>query len=330
MKPLYENCIFRSAERARAFDFLGEELVDHSMKWGRGLADTALFKGKLKHLELFVLRYGAEVTVDSDTFDGFALVHMSLRGGTGIEVDGRDLHVAEGRAAVIAPRKRLRLHCLQGAERMVVKVPYELLGPAPERGEGDIPVGSGFMVSRSLTPQWVALSQALLGMLAAPSDAVFSSAWVEHFERSSALFLSSHQPDPSYAWMSAENVREDTTRVASEPLALSHGAQCMERALEYMQSRMFAPISLSDLARAASVSERTLNVLCRRFHGVAPMTLLRNLRLDAVRSRLLLQPDANVTQTALEYGFAHPGRFAACYRERFDELPHQTLSRATR
>ena len=101
----------------------------------------------------------------------------------------------------------------------------------------------------------------------------------------------------------------------------------MNAVIQFMQSRLSAPISLPDLARVAGVSERTLNALCRRFHGTSPMELLRNLRLDTVRSKLLLEPNANITLTSLEYGFGHAGRFAAYYEDRFKELPHEALAR---
>ena len=51
------------------------------------------------------------------------------------------------------------------------------------------------------------------------------------------------------------------------------------------------------------------------------------MRLDAVRSRLLAQPDANITSVAMEFGFGHVGRFASYYAERFGQLPRQTHSR---
>jgi transcriptional regulator GlxA family with amidase domain len=102
------------------------------------------------------------------------------------------------------------------------------------------------------------------------------------------------------------------------------GARRMEAVREYMHSRLCAPISLHDLARAGGVSVRTLNLLCHRHHGTTPMELLRNMRLDAVRARLLLQPEASVTAIALDFGFGHLGRFAAYYHDRFHELPRDT------
>ena len=117
---------------------------------------------------------------------------------------------------------------------------------------------------------------------------------------------------------------------ASEPAeaeSFAAGDARMDALIDYIDSRLAAPVVLADLARAARVSVRTLNELCRRHHGVTPMELLRNRRLDAVRARLRLQPEMSVTETALALGFGHPGRFSQYYFERFGELPSQTQAK---
>jgi transcriptional regulator GlxA family with amidase domain len=105
---------------------------------------------------------------------------------------------------------------------------------------------------------------------------------------------------------------------------MSEEARRVEVALSFMKERMSAPLSLADIAAAAGVSVRTLNSLSHRHLGATPMEVLRNLRLDAVRHKLRLNPQASVTETALEAGFGNLGRFAAYYLERFGELPRQT------
>jgi len=107
----------------------------------------------------------------------------------------------------------------------------------------------------------------------------------------------------------------------------------LARMQAYMHQRLCTPMTLPELARVAGLSPRSLNTLCQRHHGVSPMVMLRNLRLDAVRrvlrSRLAGAPvtsTTSVTSVALDHGFGHLGRFSAYYRQRFGELPRETMA----
>ena len=90
--PLYRNCLFRSEERLDAHAQVAREFVDHLLRWRQGRVDTAMFKGELRRLRMYVLHYGAEVEVTPKPFEDFALVHTSLAGGAEIDADG---HVLE-------------------------------------------------------------------------------------------------------------------------------------------------------------------------------------------------------------------------------------------
>ncbi|WP_353621901.1 AraC family transcriptional regulator [Variovorax saccharolyticus] len=323
LSPLFRNCVLQSDEHAPSHGELSAELTDHALKWGRGMVSTSMYKGEFDRMQMYLMRYGAEVSVESSTFDDFSLVHMSLRGGAEIDIDDCRLHVPEGRAVFVSPRHSLRLHCLAGSERLLLKVPNALLREvSPAVDVEDLPRSSAFLVPRLLGPQWTLLMRSLLGMLSIPSDVALNPAWVSHFERSVALFLAAHHPADTSSGMKGDLSLPHGDGV--DRLALADGERRMELVLDYMRLRLGAPVSLHDLARAGCVSERTLNVLCRRFHGMSPMELLRNMRLEALRSKLLLQPDVNITAAALEFGFGHAGRLAAYYKARFHELPSET------
>ncbi|MDZ4327802.1 MAG: helix-turn-helix domain-containing protein, partial [Pseudomonas sp.] len=92
-----------------------------------------------------------------------------------------------------------------------------------------------------------------------------------------------------------------------------------------MREHLVQGISLAELAVAGGVSIRSLNTLCQREYGQSPMDRLRGLRLEAAREYLLARPHTSVTEVALEFGFGHVGRFANYYRQRFGELPKQTM-----
>jgi AraC-like DNA-binding protein len=100
----------------------------------------------------------------------------------------------------------------------------------------------------------------------------------------------------------------------------------LARALDYIQERLSEPISLADIARACGRSERTVHAAFQTNMGVSPMTHVRNLRLERVRSALLTSEDTT-SRIALDAGFTHLGRFAAAYRARFGELPSTTRAR---
>lgn len=167
--------------------------------------------------------------------------------------------------------------------------------------------------------QWHFLMQSLLHVSQQAVESTAHARWVDHMESNVALFLAScaqSVPVPAAPLLP----------VLDSALHGTHGdGRRLDRLDAYMRSRLCAPVALEDLARAAGVSVRGLNMLCQRHHGESPMALLRNMRLDAVRARLRERPGHCVTDAALEFGFGHLGRFSSYYRERFGELPSQTV-----
>jgi AraC-like DNA-binding protein len=319
LSALYRNCVFRSDSRAEAHEHVARELSDHVLHWKQGAPDAALYKGELNQLRIYALRYGAQVEVTPRPFDGFTLVHTSLAGGAEFECDGQSIHVAEGRTAVLAPRQHCRLRWLPGTQQLIVRVPDALLldvSGRPDEGKPSLAPG---LLPRTLGSQWDLITQSLLNILSMPDDGTLRPEWLAHFERNLALFLLDHPPD-------SRLIPASRARAGAPPEDgfQASGIRQMDALVEYIESRLCAPISLEDLARAAGVSFRTLNALCHRHHGMTPMELLRNMRLDAVRARLLTDATASITDTALAFGFGHLGRFSAYYFARFHELPRDT------
>jgi AraC-like DNA-binding protein len=329
--PLYGNCLFRSDERVEAHDYVARELIEHVLRWKRGRPDVAMYKGEANRLQVYLLRYGAEVDVTPRPFDDFALVHTSLVGAAEIEADGHRLALAEGRTAVLSPRQRLRLRWYSGTEQLIVKVPHALMRELSGHEE-DQPLAlvPGFVFPPAHARQWSLLVQCLLNMTEASGVEGIDPGWLDHFESNLVLFLLKHQPAGATVAEGRAEALPGSPDMSWDagPGSVRKAADVrMSALLEYMESRICAPITLDDLARAAGTSVRTLNELCHRHHGLSPMELLRNLRLDAVHARLRLQAELSVTETALAFGFGHPGRFAQYYQQRFEELPRQTQAR---
>ncbi|AQH05456.1 AraC family transcriptional regulator (plasmid) [Burkholderia sp. KK1] len=322
LSELYRNCVFRSDSRTEAHEHVAREFSDHVLSWKHGAPNAALFKGEFNQLKVYSLRYGAQVEVTPRPFDGFTLVHTSLSGGAEFECDGRSIHVPEGRTAVLAPNQSCRLRWLAGTQQLIIRVPDSLLrdvgGQFPDE---DVDLTAG-LLPRALGSQWDFITQSLLNILSTRDEGGLRSAWLDHFERNLAFFLLAHQPE--------QQVVVESRSSTVTPLAdcvQANGLREMDALLAYIDTKLCAPILVEDLARAAGVSVRALNVLCHRHYGIPPMELLRNLRLDGARARLLTDASASITDTALAFGFGHLGRFSAYYFSRFQELPRDTQRR---
>ena len=257
-----------------------------------------------------MLQYGAEV-----------LVHLSLSGVAEMVSDGVPIRLPAGAAALIAPRRNLHMRWQQGARQLILKVPCQLLRAwAPESLVNDATFAHPLLpLSAVQGQQWHFLMQSLLHVSQQTVESTAHARWVDHMESNVALFLASCAQGGVVAPPAAPAGDEHVVgNVAGGDV------RRLDKLDAYMRSRLCAPLALDDLARAAGVSVRGLNMLCQRHHGESPMTLLRNMRLDAVRSRLRERPGHCVTDAALEFGFGHLGRFSCYYRERFGELPSQT------
>lgn len=101
-------------------------------------------------------------------------------------------------------------------------------------------------------------------------------------------------------------------------------------ALASMHAHPGARLCMGDLASHVGVSVRALEKEFRARWGRSPAEMLADIRLDYAR-RTLLDPStsgARVADVGRRWGFAHAGRFASRYAERFGEPPSTTLAYA--
>jgi AraC family transcriptional regulator, ethanolamine operon transcriptional activator len=91
--------------------------------------------------------------------------------------------------------------------------------------------------------------------------------------------------------------------------------------------RVGAPLYVSELCRAAGVSERALEYAFKEIMGLTPVASLIRHRLHRVRRVLMAatQGSTTVSAAALDWGFWHFGGFSRAYNDCFGELPSDTL-----
>jgi AraC family transcriptional regulator, ethanolamine operon transcriptional activator len=126
-----------------------------------------------------------------------------------------------------------------------------------------------------------------------------------------------------------------TLRVANdlEPTRSDRTRQTQSRIVQAAEAHALAHTDdrpyVTDLCRAAAVSERTLEYAFKEVMGLTPMTYLTRLRLHRVRQALLAAEaeSTTVSAEALNWGFWHFGEFSRAYKTCFGESPSETLRR---
>ncbi|MFU8779039.1 AraC family transcriptional regulator [Roseovarius autotrophicus] len=102
----------------------------------------------------------------------------------------------------------------------------------------------------------------------------------------------------------------------------------LRRAETYIRSHAEEPIALHEVAAAAGCSVRTLQLVFRSFKETTPLLFIRQSRLEAARDAIRSSDcGITVTELALRFGFANPGRFTRLYRNAFGESPADVMRR---
>jgi len=109
------------------------------------------------------------------------------------------------------------------------------------------------------------------------------------------------------------------------------GPATLDRAIKFIEENAGADLSAADIAAAANVSIRAVQLAFRRELGVTPLGYLRQVRLDRAHRDLLAGGPAGPTVTAVSvrWGFSSSSRFAAYYRNAFGVPPSYTRKQAS-
>lgn len=104
----------------------------------------------------------------------------------------------------------------------------------------------------------------------------------------------------------------------------------VRRALAYIAENAHLPITVDDIAASVHISTRGLQYAFRRTLDATPAECLRQARLDGAHRELRSGVPASVAAVARRWGYSHPSRFAAAYRDTFGVLPSVTAGRQRR
>lgn len=113
--------------------------------------------------------------------------------------------------------------------------------------------------------------------------------------------------------------------------AASRSIKAVDLICDHIRGSIGAPLSIPQMEGLTGLTGRALNYAFQARFGCSPQEWQRGFLLDHARP-ILMDPDytGSVKALAYELGFASPSSFAAFYRQRFGELPSETLAGASR
>ncbi len=316
--PLARHVLFETRDLDCARERVAEKFCRHRLDLA---GEPAAFAAAHHHLpggmvSLNYITYGADVLIDPGELGDFYLVQIPIVGSATIRNGGREFETGRGTASVLNPHWRTRMTWRRGCEQILLQIRKEpflafaeqLIG---RRLTGPLAFDPELDFGRPGLARWRAGVLALFHA-AEVDGAVLSGRLASALiEQQLVAALLRAQPHDMSGFLADD--RETGTP--------GH----VRRADRYIRDHADEPLTLSDIAAAAGVGIRTLQLAYRASHGVSPMRALAHERLKRVRRDLMHgDPAESVTEVALRWGFSHLGRFAAAYRDAYGELPRQT------
>lgn len=268
---------------------------------------------RLDNLAFGSLGYAGAMGVEAGEIEDYYLVILSLSGYADVSVGGRRMIVGQSQGVVVGPSTSFGGTFSGDCEQFFVRIEKKAI--LAHSGYEHLHLDPTIDLSRPELAPWLAQLHTLTASPETVSLAQRDRRVAIEIERLIVTLLLAGQPHRSHD-------RIDTTGLLP---------RTVRRAEAFIAEHACEPLTLSDIATAAGVPERTLLHSFKRFRDITPMQLVREARIDIARAMLLHARDADrVADVALSCGFVNLGRFASAYREKFGESPSDTLRNAQR
>lgn len=323
--PLSGHVLFQSDDLDCARERVAQKFCSHRLDI---IGDGRPFRAVHHHapgemISLNYISYGADVLIDPGELGDFYLIQMPVAGAATIRNGATEFVTDRAIASVLNADLATRMQWWRGCAQILVqirKAPFLAFAERLLERELPGPVIFDPLIdfSRPQMQAWRGFANSLFHAADAARDTPPGSGIQATLneQRLLELFLR-HQPSNMSLFF------DDGKKGA----ATRH----LRRAEEFIRVHAAEPITLIDIARAAGVAPRTLQLAYRETFGLSPMRALTRERMRRARFELVAAEGAkSVTETALEWGFTHLGRFAADYRREFGELPSDTVRGAPR
>lgn len=307
--------ILQTTDLSEARAVVGRAFCDHRLDARRG----ARLDVRHDHVggaavSLNRLRYGAEVEIDPGQLHRFYLLQLPFSGAARITHRGETVEAGGTVATILNPDRATRMTWGEGCRKLLLqvdcahleRVAEDLLGgPLPGAVRFDPRVDLTSLGGQRLRAQVLSAARAASEGALWQGTPGLNEAWAE---RTLATALLENLPS---------NISHMLWRAQRTPTGRE-----MRRAVAFIHDHMAEQIRVEDIARAAGINARSLQLGFKATFGCSPMRYLRDVRLDAARYLLLRrQGRDSVTDAAFASGFTHLGRFSQDYRARFGHSP---------
>lgn len=305
--------VFERADPYAVSGYVNRHVGTHCIRLpAAGRPQASLDHRTFASLDLCRISYGAAVRVTSPALESIFHLQILLRGHCLWRGGGQEHALAPGELLLINPDDPVDLTYSADCEKFIVKLPCALLEAICAEQRWSHPArGVRFLEHRYRLDQLEGFV-GLLALVCREAESGERLARVDsHFEQILGSKLLT---------LLKTNVSREDPGDAQVVFA---------RFDAYIRRHLQSEIEVAALAEQAHMSTRSLYALFERQLGESPRQYIRRLRLERIRA-CLEDPGCrvrNLTELALDFGFAHLGRFAEQYRRQFGELPSETLRR---
>jgi AraC-like DNA-binding protein len=271
----------------------------------------------LGDVTLNYLDYGAEVRITPGELNSFYLIQIPLQGSAEISCGKDSIHSDIATASIPNPLEKLDMVWHAGNPQLMVYINRVTLEKRLEDLIGrEIHVPVKFDLGMDLTTQKAKSWRNLIDTLVSDVDHEGLTMHAGIRNQFQDLIITG-------LLLSQKHNYSESIGTSIEPIT----SRSVRLAMAACEANPQDPLTVTDMARYAGVSIRSLQDGFKKYVGMSPTDYLRNVRLNRVREELLAERsfDSSIADIAFTWGFTHLGRFAKIYHERFGELPSETI-----
>ncbi len=319
-RPLAAHALFQTTDLDEARDRVAAVFCPHRLDT---VGRSAHLDARQHHLagdrlSLNYIEYGAKTLIAPGEIGSFYLVQIPLTGGAAITNGPESYYSRPDRAAVLNPHLPTTMIWEAGTAQVLVQIDRQAmmdhlsvqLGHRAERlltfkGPLDLTDGAGAALRRMVMFLVGEADDGRIpvgrGLMGRQVEATLMSALLEahRHDYEGLLGRTGMPPRPRHLRL----------------------AEC------YIETNLDRPLTIEDVAAAAGISPRGLQLAFRQYRDTTPLEYWRSLRLQRAHEDLVAGA-GSVTEVALKWGFTHFGRFSVTYRSHYGLSPRDTLRAA--